>query len=180
MRKVKEAREFDFSSSLCRPVALRIAYTGNQYHGFSTSDSLPTIEINLFNALQKSKLINKNTQCAWAKSGRTDKGVSATGQTVSLYIRSAITGVKWNSVPDLENYKHIWNRCMSEVIDGPQHSYEDISKQYNLENRTSETLQESLKIIDELNNNPDSNKNELDYLTMINRLLPDDIRFVLN
>ncbi|KAI8915770.1 pseudouridine synthase, partial [Gorgonomyces haynaldii] len=85
-------KPFDFESSVCRPIALRISYIGTNYYGFSGTkeDTVETVEEQLFYALKTSKLIPHETKCAWAKCGRTDKGVSAFGQTVSLWIRSKL------------------------------------------------------------------------------------------
>ena len=49
-----------------------------------------SVEYHLFQALQKSNFITHPSNCHYARCGRTDKGVSAHGQVISLYVRSAI------------------------------------------------------------------------------------------
>jgi tRNA pseudouridine38/39 synthase len=156
-------RPFDFALSTCRPVALRIAYSGDSYHGFSTSDALPTIESHLFEALIKAKLIPGSDACSWSKCGRTDKGVSATGQTVSLYIRSQLGGVKWDMVRQLEDYKHFLVHASpgcDETMDGEPAA-------------VTEELKSALQTLESFDGH---DTKELDYVTMMNRLLPEDIR----
>ncbi|EPE06272.1 pseudouridine synthase 3 [Ophiostoma piceae UAMH 11346] len=83
-----------------RFVALKIAYLGKRYGGFEyqPSGALPTIEEELWKALIKACLVTQRPglaphevdyeNCDYAKCGRTDRGVSAFGQVVSLRLRS--------------------------------------------------------------------------------------------
>jgi len=59
---------------------------------------LPTVELELFKALEKTKLIQSKDTCNYSRCGRTDKGVSAMGQVSAFTVRS-------NLVPEdrLEN-----------------------------------------------------------------------------
>jgi tRNA pseudouridine38/39 synthase len=55
--------------------------------------SLPTVEGVLFDAFVKARLIDPAAGfdgCGWEKCGRTDRGVSAAGQVISLWVRSAL------------------------------------------------------------------------------------------
>lgn len=72
----KPGREFDWSSSRGRKVALRISYLGHNYHGFTGSleEEQPTVEGQLFKALTTCKLIPSPDDCGWSRAGRTDKG----------------------------------------------------------------------------------------------------------
>eukprot|EP00055_Hartaetosiga_balthica_P011798 m.55073 g.55073 ORF g.55073 m.55073 type:complete len:242 (+) comp7737_c0_seq2:66-791(+) len=90
-KKKKNQKPFDFSKYSQRKVALKIAYLGEKYHGLAMQSSTPdTVEAHLLAALLKTKLIEKDFATAqYSRSGRTDKGVSAFGQVVSLYVRSA-------------------------------------------------------------------------------------------
>lgn len=135
------------------------------------------VEKHIFEALEKSKLIPNREECAWAKCGRTDKGVSATGQTCSLYIRSSCGGVKWCDIKELEDFKHKWMRCLPEVIhDWEGHSMDEMDRSYRYKyGDDTESLKLSLNSIRDLNN---KNGEELDYITMINRLMPEDIRIL--
>ncbi|KAJ6526611.1 pseudouridine synthase [Mycena vulgaris] len=54
---------------------------------------LPTVEGVLFEALAKARLIDPDAGldgCGWERCGRTDRGVSAGGQVISLWVRSAL------------------------------------------------------------------------------------------
>ncbi|KAJ1567424.1 tRNA pseudouridine synthase 3, partial [Cladochytrium tenue] len=85
-------REFDFRRHACRPVALKVAYLGWAYHGLASqeSDSVPTVEAALFDALARARLVPSRHDCNWSRCGRTDKGVSSFCQVFGLHIRSAL------------------------------------------------------------------------------------------
>lgn len=91
-----EKRPFDFSAYSKRKIALKFCYSGWEYNGLAYQPlptPLPTVESVLFDALVKSKLIDPDAGfdgCGWEKCGRTDRGVSAAGQVVSLWVRSAL------------------------------------------------------------------------------------------
>lgn len=98
-----------------RFIALKFAYLGQRYNGFEhhakNETPLPTIEEELYHTLNKARLLipeptaigangdgSKPIQDGsgvsfngidYAKCGRTDKGVSAFGQVISLRVRSA-------------------------------------------------------------------------------------------
>jgi tRNA pseudouridine38/39 synthase len=75
-----------------RHVALKFMYNGALFSGFSLNDiDENSVEHHIFAALVKARLIENKDSCAYARCGRTDKGVSALGQVVSLYIRSKFT-----------------------------------------------------------------------------------------
>jgi len=57
--------------------------------------ALPTVEGVLFEAFVKARLVDPDAGfegCGWEKCGRTDRGVSAAGQVISLWVRSALEG----------------------------------------------------------------------------------------
>ena len=95
----KPAREFDFSAYPTRKIALKFSYAGAGYGGLAyqaedgpTPLPLPTVEGVLFAALAKARLVDPEgglEGCGWERCGRTDRGVSAAGQVVSLYVRSS-------------------------------------------------------------------------------------------
>ena len=97
--KKKSAREFDFSAYPTRKIALKFSYAGAGYGGLAyqaedgpTPLPLPTVEGVLFAALAKARLVDPQgglEGCGWERCGRTDRGVSAAGQVVSLYVRSS-------------------------------------------------------------------------------------------
>jgi tRNA pseudouridine38-40 synthase len=67
-------------------IALKIGYLGTQYHGFQIQPQSvgPTIEGELFKALQNLDIIEDRTVSHYAAAGRTDKGVHARSQVVSF------------------------------------------------------------------------------------------------
>lgn len=113
--RARPSRPFNFESYPQRHVALKVAYFGWNYNGFASqfsyktpnntniiekdeesSRSTPistnqvvTVEDVLFAALQKCRLIKSPRTCNYSRCGRTDAGVSATGQVIALTIRSS-------------------------------------------------------------------------------------------
>lgn len=88
----KKKKAFDMSRCRQRHVALKVAYYGQRYHGFAAQDDNDnTIEAHLFHALQRTCLIKDRDSANYSRCGRTDKGVSALGQVVGLYLRSKHT-----------------------------------------------------------------------------------------
>ncbi|XP_013409956.1 tRNA pseudouridine(38/39) synthase isoform X2 [Lingula anatina] len=94
----KQQRPFDFTKYNTRHVALKIAYLGWDYHGFAVQeDTDKTIEAALFDALIKTRLIESRATSCYHRCGRTDKGVSALGQVISIDLRTNLlegVGVK--------------------------------------------------------------------------------------
>lgn len=92
----KEAKEFNFSAFPRRKIALKFCYHGWEYNGLAIQSEptpLPTVEEVLFDALCESRLVEREKGfegCDWSRCGRTDRGVSAAGQVVALWVRSAI------------------------------------------------------------------------------------------
>lgn len=88
----KPAKELDFTLYQQRYVALQLLYLGHDYDGFARQDSTTkTIEEELFAALRKTRLVPSDAtwrDLNYSRGGRTDKGVSALGQVVALFLRS--------------------------------------------------------------------------------------------
>ncbi|KAJ6490655.1 pseudouridine synthase [Mycena vitilis] len=84
-------KTFDFSSYPRRKIALKFCYSGWAYNGLAIQTDptpLPTVEGLLFDALAKARLIDPDAGlegCGWERCGRTDRGVSAGGQVISLW-----------------------------------------------------------------------------------------------
>ncbi|KAK6202787.1 pseudouridine synthase [Scheffersomyces amazonensis] len=94
--KKQKRRVFDFSKYSQRFIALKFAYLGWNYNGLAyqfEDTPLPTVEETLLNALATAKLIENPAldSCDFSRCGRTDKGVSAMSQVISLKVRSALT-----------------------------------------------------------------------------------------
>ena len=89
----RAARGFDVREYPSAYVALRVMYAGWDYRGFAQqgSDGVRTVEGALFSALRRTRLIAPDAapeDVAYTRCGRTDAGVSALGQIVSLRLRS--------------------------------------------------------------------------------------------
>lgn len=92
----KKIKQFDFSKYNTRFIALRFSYLGWNYCGLAIQKEgtpLPTIEQVLIDALYKCKMIpSKNpSDFKFSRCGRTDRGVSAMNQVVSLEVRSNLS-----------------------------------------------------------------------------------------
>ncbi|KAL5015313.1 hypothetical protein ScPMuIL_009583 [Solemya velum] len=85
----KTQKEFDFEKYNTRHIALKVAYLGWDYQGFAAQeDTDKTIETAIFDALSRTKLIESREVSNYHRCGRTDKGVSAFGQVISITVRS--------------------------------------------------------------------------------------------
>ncbi|RLV95156.1 tRNA pseudouridine [Spathaspora sp. JA1] len=95
-KKQKKQKELDWSKYHSRFIAIRFAYLGWNYNGLAHQNEvtpLPTVEGTILDALFKAKLIKEPTleSCRFSRCGRTDKGVSAMNQVISLNVRSVLT-----------------------------------------------------------------------------------------
>lgn len=95
MEKAK-LKQFDFTKFNTRFIALRFAYMGWNYNGLNFQydpTPLPTVEEVVLEAMKKSKLVTDAdpAACNFSRCGRTDKGVSALNQVISLRVRSNLT-----------------------------------------------------------------------------------------
>ncbi|KAK9339982.1 pseudouridine synthase [Lipomyces starkeyi] len=96
-KKGREGKEFKFKEHPTRFIGLRFAYLGWNYNGLNVQalpTPLPTVEGLILKALVTCKLIESETDleaCQFSRCGRTDKGVSALAQVISLRVRSRLT-----------------------------------------------------------------------------------------
>ncbi|XP_055924234.1 tRNA pseudouridine(38/39) synthase-like isoform X2 [Argiope bruennichi] len=129
----KEGKDaFDFSRYKKRHVALKFLYLGWDYCGFAVqTHTEKTIEEQLFNALMKTKLLESRETSNYHRCGRTDKGVSAFSQVISLDLRS--------------NLLHGKGIITSDDFKEERHKVSD---------------------------------KEIDYPSILNRVLPDDIKII--
>lgn len=172
----RDVREFDVASYPSAHVALRVMYAGWQYHGFAQqgaeTSGVATVEGALFAALRRTKLIGHDStweDVEYTRCGRTDAGVSALGQVVSLRLRSkrgvgAEEGIR-EAGDEETNANTDGDENTSKYID-TQSTSDDLS---NRENRAQRKHPPA----------PSAQKNETDehdYVALLNRALPDDIR----
>uniref|UniRef100_A0A182JRV9 tRNA pseudouridine synthase n=1 Tax=Anopheles christyi TaxID=43041 RepID=A0A182JRV9_9DIPT len=116
----KKHRPFDFSKCFKRHILLRFYYLGWDYQGFAAQeDSIETIEHHLFAALRKVCLINSRETSNYNRCGRTDKGVSAFHQVISIDVRSKLAPevqLEESSLAGELDYCSMLNRVLPEEI----------------------------------------------------------------
>jgi tRNA pseudouridine38-40 synthase len=88
-----------------RKVALFVAYDGSRYHGMQVNKGVATIEGEVLAALVRCSLIpddSRDTQTSiqWCRAARTDKGVSAACQCLSLRLACELSGQLDESIID--------------------------------------------------------------------------------
>ncbi|KAL4272140.1 hypothetical protein GQ457_13G022890 [Hibiscus cannabinus] len=115
-----------------RYVALKVMYFGQRFYGFASEAQMdPTIESEIFKALEKTRLlVGDRKESQYSRCGRTDKGVSSVGQVIALFLRSNL-------------------------------------KETDANNRISGELIPEMQI-----------EGEIDYVRVLNRVLPSDIRIL--
>jgi tRNA pseudouridine(38-40) synthase len=119
----KRKHVFDINAYHQRQLAFQIEYDGGNYLGFASQEDGSTVEHHLFEAFTKLKLIEDRKSCSYSRCGRTDKGVSALGQIISLRVRSANhKGYEASNsispekiVPEID-YCAMLNRCLPSDI----------------------------------------------------------------
>lgn len=70
-----------------RRVALKFAYDGTRFHGFQRQPEKTTVEGEIVKALARIGAISSARECGYRSSSRTDRGVSALGNVISLRTR---------------------------------------------------------------------------------------------
>ncbi|KAK2032304.1 tRNA pseudouridine synthase A [Colletotrichum zoysiae] len=174
-KRKRDAKKMDASRYSTRFIALKLAYLGKRYGGFeyAASASLPTIEGELWNALTKACLIFPEDPdvvnfdcCEYSKCGRTDRGVSAFGQVIGLRVRSNRPLPK---KPEEEEEEAVaaeaeeGDTAMAGTPEG-----DEKTKKKN-QGQTQKQEKKPEKEWDDIND-------EIQYIKVLNRLLPDDIR----
>ncbi|KAF4632679.1 hypothetical protein G7Y89_g5434 [Cudoniella acicularis] len=198
-KKPRHEREFDPSKYNTRLVAFKLAYLGKKYNGFEHhaghATPLPTIEEELWKAFNKARLIFPKGShplapgevnwdgTEYSKCGRTDKGVSAFGQVIGIRVRSNRLLVKKKQEVEAgdtnrevqKDMHHTFPRENNIEIGSPilrpsrtqPQDYEPETQALSLDDPD---LQETL--------NFDPIADEIPYCSLLNRLLPPDIRIL--
>ncbi|KAL7309590.1 pseudouridine synthase deg1 [Mucor circinelloides] len=115
--KHDKKRPFDMTQYSQQRIALKVAYLGWNYSGFAAQGDeikTPTVEGQIFKALESCKLITHPDQCNFTRCGRTDKGVSGLGQVIALNVRSSNS--KQASCTTPLPYIEILNRLLPDDI----------------------------------------------------------------
>jgi tRNA pseudouridine38/39 synthase len=172
-RATKQLKPFDVAKQPRRKIALKFSYAGWEYGGLAfqaKGTPLPTVEGTLYDALVHLKLIDPTLGpegCGWERCGRTDKGVSAAGQVVSLWIRSAFGEVEGaqDSAPEPPATPESVPVAAEEtdgglLADGDPFGRMDLGET----DRTSNSKAPAVP------------KEELHYISMLNKTLPPTIR----
>ena len=116
MAAVKPTKDPFLNAQYIR-VAFKISYDGRNYNGFETCEDKKqehtvAIEDKLFDALEKVTMIRDRKtiekECGYSKAGRTDAGVSATGNVISLKVRKL--------ADDIQRHCVILNRSLPDDI----------------------------------------------------------------
>jgi len=119
LKVYKTGRPFDFNRFKQRHIALKILYLGWDFSGFvvqdnSTGNSVGnSVEDHLFKALVTTRLIESRQKSNYNRSGRTDIGVSAFSQVISISVRSkSLVGQEMCDPEDELNYPFLLNRAL--------------------------------------------------------------------
>ncbi|RDW64915.1 pseudouridine synthase-1 [Coleophoma cylindrospora] len=206
-KKARPEKTFDPSKYSTRLIALKFAYLGKKYNGFEYhaghETPLPTIEEELWKAFNKARLIFPKGSspldpgevnwegCEYSKCGRTDKGVSAFGQVIGIRVRSnRPLGKHKESVlgDGEETAGKLEHASSAEAISDPE-AFNTLPREHAME-LASPPLQptrleedgfpqldsDESDIEETLNFDPITD--EIQYATLLNRLLPPDIRIL--
>lgn len=117
----KGKKGFEHDQFSLRYVAFRLLYVGWSYHGFTLQDNATnTIEASLFTALEKTRLVRPGLsykEMRYTRCGRTDIGVSALGNVVTLELRSKAKTNEPLPQPDEElDYPLLLNKVLPDDI----------------------------------------------------------------
>ncbi|KAI3389072.1 hypothetical protein SNEBB_006242 [Seison nebaliae] len=110
MKKRKRERKFDFEKCSYEFIAIKFFYFGWNFHAFAQDSKglvRNSVEDHLFDALMETKLIRDRQSSQYSRCGRTDKGVSAFSQVISLKIRK---------LDDVELYGRMLNGVLIPTI----------------------------------------------------------------
>ena len=178
-KRRKGVRAIDFKSCLYRRIALKFAYLGWNYKGLQAQTNVDdTVEELLRRAIRQSRLAADDDPLRLSRCGRTDKGVSAFEQVVTVRLRTRLTSgpglTKWIDPSTLT----IDDRLR--VIDSDDEIVEDFGFEHQLQEPSS--IQPSINIesptVSPKDCSPGESEKEVefDYVTMLNRILPPEIK----
>jgi len=217
----KIQKDLDFNLLPQRKIALRFSYDGSSFSGLaiqtltsSTSPNsissqslssilssnskgcLPSVEEVLWYSLCKARLVDETkgmVGCGWERCGRTDKGVSAAGQVISLWVRSRRIDMREEREEEEEIRRVREEEKRRRDLDRDQgltgQKVEEEDQDLDLE----EDLEWERKINESLKNGDDDvsiysygkNRNqnfeskdetEFPYVSALNKILPESIR----
>ena len=109
-------------------VALKVAYFGFKYQGFASQTGLlntfkgvnkstaDTVEDHIFRALIRTRLVLDPNSCNYSRCGRTDAGVSSTGQVVALRLRTSNQKKNSPGTAEFIDYVNVLNKQLPDDI----------------------------------------------------------------
>ena len=81
-------KEYDWSKVEFQQFLIKFSYVGTNYQGVAYQDeATPTVEREIFRILTLTKMIKARDQCNFSRCGRTDTGVHAAGNYMSIALR---------------------------------------------------------------------------------------------
>lgn len=98
-----------------RRIALKFAYDGSKFFGFQRQPHKLTVEGSLVRAFEKIGAISSSRECGYRSSSRTDRGVSALGNVVSLRTSFKVEDLCSALNSELED---VWTYSAVEVTEG--------------------------------------------------------------
>ncbi|KAK0674646.1 pseudouridine synthase [Cercophora samala] len=167
-KQKKKSTGIDPSRYTTRLIALKLSYLGKNYGGFEHSgySSVPSIEEELWKALVKGCLITPAdpskidfSPFEYSKCGRTDRGVSAFGQVISIRVRSNRPPPPKPEQPEEDV---VMGGSPEQEQQQPTTTGKDGKKQQQKQQKPKKEWED---IVDEIN-----------YPKVLNRLLPPDIK----
>ena len=178
-KKKKEVKTIDFKQCYYRRIALKVAYLGWDYGGVqSQANVTDTIEDILRQAIRQTKLAGPEDPLQFSRCGRTDKGVSAFHQVITTRLRTRLT-----SVPGITR----WVDPSTLSMDDRQAKYvpDQQKNENNEESVTADIVTRGTTPTDTIRDkcgfkadDIDNDAEEYDYVAILNRVLPPEIRVV--
>lgn len=137
--------------------------------------AVPTVEKVLFDALAKTKLVDGDAGlegCGFERCGRTDKGVSAAQQVVSLWVRSALRTP--NEAQDSAESSSSGTRDASvvEEASSKEESPSTLTEEFGMMGDWDEPPSNTVR------KRPSEEPTELRYVSSLNNVLPSTIRIL--
>jgi tRNA pseudouridine38/39 synthase len=163
-----------------RHIALQIYYDGGEYSGLAQNvgiDSDRSIEKSLFQALQRAHFVESRETSGYSRCGRTDRGVSALGQVVALQLKSAFhPQATWDpeGTTEIASADLPSESFQKVTVYTPTREKKGRSKQQ--ESMQSSRPEDSCDLNVAEGNRQKKEQSEYSYDTILNKLLPDDIR----
>ncbi|XP_024384439.1 uncharacterized protein [Physcomitrium patens] len=185
--KKRNAMEKSMSHYCSRHVALKVMYLGTGYQGFASQAGSPnTVETELFAALHRTRMITGTAaEAKYTRCGRTDKGVSAVGQVVALYLRSKIQPRRQENIvstgdaeEELNSKSSISAQGVPEGEDGSFTKNSGFVMDLSCIDHSGDrvAMARASRKEEEQFARTASDEDEYDYVGILNRALPEDIR----